>query len=349
MSYENGFHRVDWEAVRIWINANVSPLEADAAWSEAALLWVKQLRDDLGGNFFVLQSNQTILLCDQPLDTARWLLAYAGRTEQTIKTLLGELAWGGARSKDVIIVFSDQDDYYQYLSHYSPDGEQATSGGVCIHSGYTHIAVPWQNETDAANAIVHELTHDCLSHVPLPLWLNEGVAVTLQKAIAPPPRGIAQSDQDALFSAAINWNPPIMWEELAERHLAFWNEENIQSFWAGASFHESGESNALSYSLAEVLVKLLSERGNTESFSLFLQIAHYRDAGQTAALDVLGADLGEIAGTFLGDGKWRPVRKAMVDLWKAKRWGNESRRADVADTSNQDRANPQSPPPLAAG
>ena len=335
LSYKDGFHRADWPAIKQWIAANISSLEADVALSEAALLWVKKLRDDLGGDYFVIESRRTILLCDQPLETARWLLDYAGRTEQTIKAQLGDVAWSGASGKDVILVFSDEDDYYEYLSHHSPDGEQATSGGVCIHSGYTHIAVPWRDENDVANAIVHELTHDCLAHLPLPLWLNEGVAVTLQKAIAPLPRGITQSDQDALYSASVNWNPPMMWDELAERHFAFWNEENVQSFWAGTSFFEPGEPNELSYSLAEVFVKLLSERGSAAAFHAFLQSARQEDAGQTAALDLLGTNLGEIAGTFLGEGEWRPVRKAMVSLWKAKGWHEETREADDATSAKK--------------
>lgn len=66
-------------------------------------------------------------------------------------------------------------------------------------------------------SIAHELTHDCLAHLALPLWLNEGVAVVVQKAIAPPPRPTGQSTQDALFGAAIGWSPPVLWDELAER------------------------------------------------------------------------------------------------------------------------------------
>jgi len=69
-----------------------------------------------------------------------------------------------------------------------------------------------------------------------------------------------------------------------------------------------------------VLVKLLSERGETNAFHAFLEAAHRDDAGQTAALDILGADLGELAGTFLGEGNWRPQRKAMVECWEAAGW-----------------------------
>lgn len=302
--FEDGFHRADWSFIGQWIDSNIAPLEMDEAWSEAALLWTTRLREDLGGEYFILQSRQTILLCDQSQETARRLLDYTGRAKVTIKEQLGPIAWRGTLSKGVVLVFSDQDDYYQYLSHHTPDGEQAGSGGVCIHSGYTHIAIPWCDQAVAANAIVHELTHECLAHLPLPQWLNEGVAVTLQNAIAP--LGFIHA--------------PIMGHDLAERHFAFWTGENIQSFWAGTSFYQPGDPNELSYSLAEVLVKLLSERGDATAFRAFLQAAQPNDAGQTAAWEILGADLGEIAGTFLGEGNWRPQRKAMIACWEAAGW-----------------------------
>jgi hypothetical protein len=111
-----------------------------------------------------------------------------------------------------------------------------------------------------------------------------------------------------------------MWHELAERHFAFWNEENFQPFWAGTSFFQPGDPNQLSYSLDEVCVKLLSEKGDATSFGAFLEAARSDDAGQTAALDVLGVDLGEIAGTFLGEGNWRPRRRAMIACWESAGW-----------------------------
>lgn len=324
--FEAGFHRADWRAIDRWLGTNINSMDIEAAYNEAALFWVTKLRDDLGGNYFVLQSSQTILLCDRPDTQARWLLNYSGQVATTIKQVLGQIAWAGALGHDVILLFSDEDDYYQYLSHHCPDGEQASSGGVCIHSGYTHIAMPWYDQLDtAANTIVHELTHDCLAHLPLPLWLNEGIAVTVQKAIAPPEFGTTQSDDSRLSTAIMNWRPPIMWDELAERHFAFWTEENIQTFWAGTSFYIPGDSNELSYSLAEVFVKLISERSAAGDFQALLQAAHHDDAGQTAMLDILDTNLADIAGIFLGEGNWRPVRKAMVQCWEAAGWNSDKK------------------------
>jgi hypothetical protein len=320
LSFQNGFHHADWNVVREWIQSNVAPENLDTAWSEAARCWVNKLREDLGGEYFVLESPQTILLSAQPEDTARWMLEYAGRAVVTIKAQLGDIAWQGAYGKDIVIVFSDDDDYYQYISHHTPDGEQAASGGVCIHSGYTHIAIPWRDELDAANAIIHELSHDCVAHLPLPLWLNEAVAVTLEKAVAPTPRGLGESAQQAISAAAIDWRAPIMWDELAERHFDFWNETNIQEFWAGTSYHVPGDSNELSYSLAQVLLKLITERTNPVAFRDFLRNARQDDAGQTAAMDILGIELGELAGTFLGPGDWRPKRREMIASWRNAGW-----------------------------
>ncbi len=319
-SFEAGFHRAKWDFVRDWIDANIRPEDCEAAWNEAMLLWAGKLRDDLGGQYYVMQSPQTVLVCDLDMRSANWLLGYAGAAALSIRDYLGNTAWEGAVGKDLVLVFSDQDDYYQYLSFHSADGEQASSGGVCIHSGYTHIALPWSNDTDAANAVIHELTHDCLAHLPLPLWLNEGVAVTLQKAVAPRQHAMTEGLQDTLFASTINWRPPIMWDELAERHFGFWTPDNIQTFWAGTSFYEPGDPNELSYSLAEVFVKLLSERGTAESVRAFIEAARREDAGQDAAARLLKADLGEIAGTFLGEGKWRPDRRQMIECWKGAGW-----------------------------
>jgi len=319
-TFDSGFHRVDWQFVRQWIEARVAAHDWEQAWHETALLWAGKLRDDLGGSYAVCQSRQTILLCDQTVETAQWLLDYAGRAVHIIKEQLDGTAWHGAFGKDLVLIFSEQDDYYQYVSPYLADGENPATSGMCIHTGYTHIALPWTTQFEAANVIIHELAHDCLAHLQLPLWLNEGMAVTLETAVGPPPRPIGQSDQEALYGASIDWRAPVMWDELAERHFAFWNEDNIQTFWAGTSFYVPGDSNELSYSLAHVFVKLLLERGGGETFRAFVEAAGQDDAGQTAAIDVLGVDLGEVAGTFLGAGNWRPQRKALKSCWDAAGW-----------------------------
>src|SRR5437867_5458018 len=126
---------------------------------------------------------------------------------------LREVAWRGAANKKAVLIFSEQDDYYQYLAYYLKEGVQPASGGVCIPWGFTHIAMPWRDETSAANTVAHELTHDCLAHLRLPRWLDEGAAMTLQRVIAPPQSYPGQSEQGLLYARSINWQPPLMWVE----------------------------------------------------------------------------------------------------------------------------------------
>jgi hypothetical protein len=316
----DGFHRADWRFIADWIELNVEEGDRENAWDEAASMWVSQLRADLGGSYSVSQSSGAILLSDLPLTTARWLLDYTGRIRRMIREILGDTAWRGSRGKNVVLLFTDLDDYDEYILHHYPEGEQPASGGCCIDSGYTHVVLPWASELDAANVIIHELAHDALAHLPLPVWLNEGVAMTLERAIGAPRPSTGEGDQMAVHSATLDWRPPLMWDELAERHFSFWNQENIQEFWAGTAFHTPGEMNELAYSLAEVLIKLLLERGNPLVFRAFLEGARRDDAGQTAAMDGLGAELGEVAGTFLGSGIWHPNRRAIIDCWRKAGW-----------------------------
>jgi len=144
--------------------------------------------------------------------------------------------------------------------------------------------------------LAHELTHNCVVHLKLPLWLNEGLAEMFERTVA-----------DA--------RDPVLDYDLKERHLAFWNSETIQEFWSGISFQKPGDSNQLSYSLAQIVLSLLLEKPG--DWGSFLKQAQWGDAGQTAAMDCLGTDLGEVMSTFLGEGDWRPRRKAMVALWES--------------------------------
>jgi hypothetical protein len=139
------------------------------------------------------------------------------------------------------------------------------------------------------------------------------MAVCLQKNIDRAYVPTANDSPAAAHWALVSgWTPPAVGAELAKRHREFWNGARIQAFWAGAAFHELSEACELSYNLAEILVHLLGSEG--AAFLAFLRAAHYGDAGQTAAVDCLGKCLGEVAGTFLGPGNWRPQRKAIKEL-----------------------------------
>ena len=294
--FEEGYSRPDWKVISQAIQQKViGPQELNAAWTEAARQWVMQLRSDLGGDYRVKDSPHFILLTPLNPRITVEILNFAESTLKQIWARLNDAAWTTGNGKHVILLFQDKDDYYQYISYYYREGHYPTSGGCLIRKGYVHIAAPYE-PFGLRRTLVHELTHNCVAHLRLPAWLNEGLAMLFERT----------------FAAA---SRPMIDSELKERHLAFWNPDNIQEFWSGISFHKPGDPNELSYSLSEIMLTLLMERKG--DWGAFFKKADWNDAGQTAAVECLGADLGNVAGTFLGEGDWRPRRKAMVALWDA--------------------------------
>ena len=292
--FRDGFSRPDWKLIDAAIQSLEGADDRREAWGEVALQWLEKLRGELGGSYHLTVSRRCALLSALDSPAANRLLDYCETATAAIREALRGVAWESFDGPQVIIAFAEEDDYYQYVSGFCSDGEHPTSGGVHIRRGYSHVALPFETELHSGQTIVHELTHHCLTHLPIPVWLNEGVAQHLQKTIV---------------------GARLVCDDLAERHFGFWNQERIQGFWAGTSFHEPGDSVQLSYNLAEILVHLLIEKGG--DFLAFLRFAHANDGGQTASWDCLGCCLGETVGAFLGPGDWRPQRKAIKACWKA--------------------------------
>ena len=154
--------------------------------------------------------------------------------------------------------------------------------------------MPYLDGRNVRRGLAHELMHNCVVHLRLPVWLNEGLAVVFD-------RTVAQGRQ------------PILDADLRDRHLAFWNPEKIQKFWAGVSFGRRGIPMNSATAWQKSSSTSCSASPGTLGSSPTTPIGVRR---QTAALDVLGIDLGEIATIFLGE-EWCPSRKAMVECWEA--------------------------------
>jgi hypothetical protein len=294
---QEGFSRPDWKLIGSVVEKTVPLENRGAAWTEIATQWLEEIRSDLGGDYWVTTSNNFILLSAIKPEQADQLLRFAQDTRKRVHSLLGDLAWKTARGKHVILLFTDTDDYYQYISFFHAEGHYATNSGCLIRRGYVHIAIPYTDGRYIRRVFVHEFAHNSVIHLPLPTWVNEGLAMFFERMLEPIP-GELIIDHDA-----------------RDRHLSFWNAENIQRFWAGKSFYEPGEPNELSYSLAQILLNLLLQE--QRDIASFVRLARRDDAGQTAALDCLNVDLGDLAATFLGPGDWRPNRKKIVECWKS--------------------------------
>ena len=292
---EHGFSYPDWEKFWQQVNTRYPRSSWDTVCRRAAREWVNQLCEDLGGNYRGYESERFLLMSAEGRKVSETLLQYSENAQAAISAQIGKLKDREDFGKQVLLVFNEDDDYFTYISHFYPDGTHNLSAGIFISAGYGHIAMPFRFAFSAKAVLIHELVHNSLCHLPIPTWLNEGLAQRIERHLG---------------------NHGFMLDgDLARRHGEFWNPENIQQFWAGFSFGEPGDSSQLSYSLGEILVELLAE--NYTAFLDFVSEADWRDAGQDAAVRILSKDLGTLAEGFLGPGDWRPNRKKLSDLFKA--------------------------------
>lgn len=175
-----------------------------------------------------------------------------------------------------------------------------------INEGCRHFVTVKSEMRAIEPVIAHEMTHGCVAHLPLPLWLNEGIAVNMERRLT----GI----------------PPALYTplELHEQHLEFWGDAEVQEFWSGASFHRGGASNTLSYDLARILTEQLAKEWG--SFKGFVGKADREDAGKAAARGHLGVRLGEIL-------------CALLERDYSTRWEPDPLRWEASDETRTDLAN----------
>jgi hypothetical protein len=269
----NGFPYVDWKAVESW--AAALPEEEQAqAWFSCARGWLLHLRAALGQQYRLDLAKHALLLSTLEPPIARDTLDFMERTTGRIVRLLDGIASPPKRGESILVVFDDEESYYNYIAYFYPErGEFAQSGGLYIDAGCGHFVTVKSDLPSVEPVIAHEMTHASVAGLPLPLWLNEGLAVNSERALTMPQRG--------LYS-------PV---ELHEKHVAFWNAEEIQRFWSGESFDVGGDSNMLAYDLAQIIVEQMAK--DWTSFRRFVLAADRADGGAAAAREHLAVDLGE--------------------------------------------------------
>lgn len=295
----------DWERLAQAEDGSWSEPLRDAYWTRAAEHWLTALAQSLGPDYGLQASDRFLLLSALPPERAKAFLSFCESARRRIVRNLGELALPPGGGKHVCLIYADEDAYYDYIAHYYPDGgEYAMSGGMFIRAGYGHFAL-FEGDIDAMRAtIAHEMTHALLSHLPIPLWLNEGMAVNTEHSLFPQ----LADPRTQLYSPA----------EIAGKHAAFWNPQRIQEFWSGASFLRTDDGNLLSYDLAKKMVGLAAR--DHDAFVAFVQLAQAGDGGD-AASELLGYPLEDLAAVVLGGGDWMP----RPDTWR-----------DIPDTAGAD-------------
>jgi hypothetical protein len=203
-----GFSRPNWKTIYDFVKTHVPSDDLSAMWNYIVAKWLEELAADLGGDSRLRKSQNFYCLSDLDAKTTRTLINYAEFVVETIRGSLAKAAWSGYHGKHVLLLFSDPDDYYAYISYFYRERTHILSGGVFIRRGYAHIALPFFDTLSAQHTLAHELTHNLLCHLPIPVWLNEGLAVVVEGLVTR--RGF------------------VLDGDLVDRHRNHWNETNIQ-------------------------------------------------------------------------------------------------------------------------
>ncbi len=283
------FPRPDWAAV----NVDAQGLAADAAngfWTGRGREWVHLLRSALGNGYMGYESSNCWLVSSQPEATCRRLLVWLEQIRKRIVLMLGQDSARSLHGKCPVLITHDLETYHEYVAAYLPEDENAMSGGMFINHGYGHFVFTFLNMSQAESVLAHELTHALVAHLPLPAWLNEGVAQLCEQQVT----GRDTADYD----------------RIKETLSTYWDAGTIQDLWSGRGFNRQDEGQMQSYHLAKVLTRALI--GDVERFRRFLVEAEAADAGAAAVSKHFGLTVGALVTDYLGDGDWEPANRRPI-------------------------------------
>ena len=287
----HGYPLPDWDKLEGEVGKLYPQETWDEAWTSVAREWIARIRNALPAGYHIHESKTFILLSRADQQKAMELLGHLeridGKIRSAIPALLPEVLYG----KCPVLIFARDQDFYEYVSMYvREDGSFGGMGGVFLNRGYGHFAMPSPDLRYYMAIFAHELCHSYLSHLGLPGWLDEAITCGVEHSIA-------------------GSNPYELDREMIRRHQDYWTEEKIAGFWSGASFHAHDDGQELSYHLARFVLNALNGGGRTprQAMEEFVLNARYEDAGQSAALEILGVSLGDCVASLLGEGDYDPV------------------------------------------
>jgi hypothetical protein len=306
----DGFSRPEWPVILRALRQRRASGDGVAAWSNAISQWASRWEAELGENFWLSDSGSFFLLSEMDGEAAELTLQRANKIADKIRGVLGTLAWEG-RPQSLIVHVLDESLADRFADAVLPPDHSDTVQFAALASAPHWSLHTSPDESVLAREIEGNLCWSSCSHLRLPYWLHEGVRNQLLR-IFMSARGVASQE---LFDA-----------DLIPEHRRFWNEETIQSFWAGTCPVEHPEHQNLYYELARILFHLLSEKA--PSLTDFLRCADHYDAGQAAARVCLKTDLNDLAGTFLGPGHWTPDPLAIAECWERARQNSSGEETD---------------------
>lgn len=268
-----------WAQVHDWMKASFPETGYYRAYTELAVDWVERIVARFPVAMTVGESENFVV----GIPAARRLSPYLQQLEnyraQIFQALEGPdlFQWG---SKSVVIVAPDNDTFLLYLSDYHGPGKFMMPGGVCLRHGYIHFVLPDHELTLALPVLAHELCHVCVTGIPWPEWVEEGVVQTVEHKVS-------------------QRNPYVLDHDIIRRHQRYWTPEKLEKFWTGESFHSPDEGSQLSYHLARFLVEAAAQHGRGP-FLQFLRTAKLEDSGFAALREAIGVSPVELAGNLFG-------------------------------------------------
>jgi hypothetical protein len=276
-----GFPRADWKKIHEWIKSNV-PVECrPAAMTEANAQWMGRIRRRMHEPHALYESRHFLFLSTQRRERAKMFMDMAERGYDRLAEFTVDIQRTEPRGKLPILGLGHQELYYRYVCYFEGNGkEKIASGGMFIRSGCDHIAIPEGPGFD--RTLLHELTHAVVADLPLPRWVNEGLAQVMED-LAP---GYIQRHLEPEFFAARQ-----------QKQTAYWRAYGIGPFWTGDSFWTPA-SCLFSYELAQEIVRDIWV-ARTQDFRNFILHAHRNDGGDAAAREYLGASVQELAAKYL--------------------------------------------------
>lgn len=281
----DGFPRPKWAEISAQIETAPEP-RWPALWEHWAKKWLENTLNTLPPGYRIKESKNFLLVSAQNDRYMNMLTNFMEKALRNILRALSGIAIDDGFGPHILLMFDEQELYYRYVAHFYPEeGEYSLSSGTFLNAEYGHFVFPFVEMAEAEATSAHELTHACLRHLPIPLWLNEGLAVTME---------------DELCGS----QPLRMDNERLREHRRFWDAETIQEFWSGIAFHRTDEGHSLSYELARYCVRALAH--DYDAFAAFANNANYADGGDSAAIKVYGGGVGGLINQFFGDGNWSP-------------------------------------------
>jgi len=284
LTWDHGFPHPDWRSLSAMIEPSLPPETFHWVTTQMEAEWMLLLRNHLGGDYQVHEGPRTLLLTDLPRHEARETLDFIEQTLLTLTHALMGHADQATSGMHIVIVMSEEDDYYSYIAHFFSERLFRLTSGVCVRSGgEVHVVVNGAGPA-LRRTLAQQLGYDLLSQQRMPIWIEEGLVHVLTSYVLK--EGEPKFDETGLA---------------AQRQL--WTSLGMDLFWGGAAFYQTDDTTQKAYELAELLVRTMN-RIDAQAFDRFVGAAHPLDAGEPACRGLFGVSLRHIVREVLGEGPW---------------------------------------------